>query len=151
MLVSLGALFGVVLGAMAYAFSVVKEDAPHEFMRGARQDGYLVSESSLSGEVSRFYTVDKSIDECARKAQKELTPEHGWLVQHGRDDAGESWIFTRGPVDSSWSSTPYDVVTIERRAGSDSTSFTVTRIATKGERAIGKMYKSIPDHYADWR
>lgn len=151
LLVSLGALFGLVLAALAFVFSVVREDAPYGFMRGARQDGYWVSEASKSGEVSRFFTMDKAIDEVAQKAREELTSEHGWSVQHVRDDAGEAWMFSRGPFNSSWSSTPYDIVAITRSAGSDSTFFTVTRNATKGERAIAKVYESLPERHADWR
>ncbi len=151
MLVSIGVLFGVVLGALAYAFSVVKEDAPYTFMQDANQDGFQAYVAGWGAEVSRFYTVDKDVDEVVGEAHLELTAEQGWSVQQGIASNGEIWIFTVGAVNSRWRPASFTSVVIEPLQGSSSTSVTVHTNATKAEEIIGTKFKSIPDRYADMR
>ncbi len=150
LLVSLGVLFGLVLGAMAFVFSVVKEDAPYEFMRGARQDGFWAPIISGSATVSRFYTIDRATDEVVRDAQKELTSERGWKAERAKG-VERAWSFEYGDR-KGFHMTPEAMVWIEPIVGTKGkTSVIVCRDPTKVEEIIGTTYEWFPERYEDWR
>jgi hypothetical protein len=150
LLVCVGTVLGLVLAALAFVFSVVKEEAPYEFMRGAKQDGFWAPILSGWPEVNRFYVIERPTDQVVRDALKELTRERGWKSQREKGVDG-AWSFEFGdrkafhvPAEAS--------VWIEPIAGSKgNTSVVVMRDSTKVEEIIGTTYEWFPERYADWR
>jgi hypothetical protein len=137
LLISLGAGFGVVLGAIAFAFSVVKEDAPYEFMRGARQDGFYAPIMNGSPEVNRSYLIERDFKTVVEEGRAELASGRGW-----KENAFIGVTFYDGEQ-ACWI---MPVVGDPTR-----TSVVVVRDATKVEEILGTVYESIPERHADWR
>jgi hypothetical protein len=139
LLIAAGVGLGLVLGAFALALSIVNEDAPYAFMRGARQDGFSAPILGGSPTVVRFYVLEGSVEAVQERARLELTSAEGW-VEKGLHD---------GTIVLSSEQT---TVWIEPLPGEPRrTSVMVIGDAKKPEELLGTVYESVPGRHSEMR